>query len=189
MTSEAGIVAWWNGIGMKLLAHMLERFVQTGTLRVIDANQVVHEFIGTAEPVATMRIHDPSLPLKIFRNPELHAGEAYMNETLTFEDCDVADFLALFSLNRATIASYPLQHVLRRISRVFRAFQQYNPIGRAQQNVAHHYDLSRELYELFLDQDLSLARHFLSIVSTAEIFFPVNKHHHIRVLLDGSRLA
>jgi cyclopropane-fatty-acyl-phospholipid synthase len=35
-----------------------------------------------------------------------------------------------------------------------RAFQQYNPIGKAQQNVAHHYDLSRDLYELFLDEDL-----------------------------------
>jgi cyclopropane-fatty-acyl-phospholipid synthase len=30
---------------------------------------------------------------------------------------------------------------------------QYNPVGKAQSNVAHHYDLSGALYDLFLDRD------------------------------------
>jgi cyclopropane-fatty-acyl-phospholipid synthase len=129
------------GLGMRLLSNMLERFVKRGTLRVFDADGRLIEFVGSADPVAT-------------RNPELHAGEAYMNGTLTFDDCSLEDFLGLFSINRATIASYPLQSVLRRISRMVRAFQQYNPVGRAQQNVAHHYDLSEEMYRLFLDEDM-----------------------------------
>ncbi len=143
-----------RGLGMKLLSHMLRRFIQRGTLRVIEADGHVTEFVGTEAPVATIRLHDRSLPMKLFRNPELHAGEAYMDGTMTFEDCGLEDFLGLFSINRATIANYPLQSVLRRISRMLRAFQQYNPIGKAQQNVAHHYDLSEELYRLFLDEDL-----------------------------------
>jgi cyclopropane-fatty-acyl-phospholipid synthase len=121
---------------------------------VFDADGRLIEFVGSADPVATIRLHDPDLPMKLFRNPELHAGEAYMNGTLTFDDCSLEDFLGLFSINRATIASYPLQSVLRRISRMVRAFQQYNPVGRAQQNVAHHYDLSEEMYRLFLDEDM-----------------------------------
>ncbi len=40
------------------------------------------------------------------------------------------------------------------MSRQFRSLQQYNPAARARRNVAHHYDLSRQLYELFLDRDL-----------------------------------
>jgi len=139
---------------MMLLSNMLERFIKRGTLRVIDADGRMTEFFGTAEPVATIRLHDPGLPMKMFRNPELHTGEAYMNGTLTFEGCSLADFLELFSINRAAIASYPLQTVLRRISRMIRAFQQYNPVGTAQKNVAHHYDLSAEMYRLFLDKDL-----------------------------------
>jgi cyclopropane-fatty-acyl-phospholipid synthase len=141
-------------LGIRLLSHMLSRFVRRGTLSVIDARGQMYQFGTTPQPAATMRLHDPDLPLKLFRNPELYAGEAYMNGTLTFEDSSLTDFLELFSVNRATMASYPLQHVLRRISRMVRAFQQYNPIGKAQQNVAHHYDLSRDLYELFLDEDL-----------------------------------
>jgi len=143
-----------SGLGMMLLSNMLERFIKRGTLRVIDADGRMTEFVGTAEPVATIRLHDPSLPLKMFRNPELYTGEAYMNGTLTFEDCSLAEFLGLFSINRAGIATYPLQTVLRRISRMIRAFQQYNPVGKAQKNVAHHYDLSAEMYRLFLDDDL-----------------------------------
>ncbi len=143
-----------RSLGMKLLAHMLGKFIQHGTLRLIEADGETHEFVGSEHPVATIRLHDSSLPMKLFRSPELHAGEAYMNGTLTFEDCSLADFLALFSINRATIASYPLQSVLRRISRMIRGFQQYNPVGRAQENVAHHYDLSEELYRLFLDEDM-----------------------------------
>jgi len=143
-----------RSLGMKLLGHMLKKFIRRGTLRVIEADGHATEFVGSDAPVATIRLHDPSLPMKLFRNPELHAGEAYMNGTMTCEDCSLEDFLGLFSINRATIASYPLQSVLRRISRMVRAFQQYNPIGKAQQNVAHHYDLSEELYRLFLDEDL-----------------------------------
>ncbi len=143
-----------QGLGMMLLSNLFERFVQKGTLRVIDSKGRLREFSGSPEPVATIRLHDPRLPLKLFRNPELHAGEAYMNGTLTFEDSSLEDFLGLFSINRATMASYPLQAVLRRISKLVRAFQQRNPVGRARKNVAHHYDLSAEMYRLFLDDDL-----------------------------------
>jgi len=143
-----------RSLGMKLLTHMLRKFIRRGTLRVIEADGYQTEIVGTEAPVATIRLYDSSLPLKLFRNPELYAGEAYMDGTLTFEDCTLEDFLGLFSINRATIANYPLQSVLRSISKLLRTFQQHNPIGRAQQNVSHHYDLSEELYRLFLDEDM-----------------------------------
>lgn len=141
-------------IGMILLSNMLKRFIQKGKLRVIEHDGTLTEFKGSEEPVATMRLHDASLPLKIFRNPELHTGEAYMNGTLTFEDCNLKDFLNLFSINRGSMASYPMQKVLRRISQTVRSVQQHNPIGKAQKNVSHHYDLSTEMYRLFLDKDM-----------------------------------
>ena len=33
-------------------------------------------------------------------------------------------------------------------------FQQANPIGKAQKNVAHHYDLGNDFYKLFLDEGM-----------------------------------
>jgi len=136
------------------LSHMMKSFVRVGTLKVIDADGKLHEFSGKPGPNVTMRLRDPSLYYKLVVNPELHAGEAYMDGRLSFEDSTLRDFLTLFSLNRLSLGSYPVQRVLRRVSRNFRKWQQANPIGKAEQNVAHHYDLGNDFYKLFLDEGL-----------------------------------
>ena len=136
------------------LSHMMKSFVRVGTLKVIDADGKVHEFSGKPGPNVTMRLRDPSLYYKLVVNPELHAGEAYMDGRLSFENSTLRDFLTLFSLNRLSLGSYPVQRVLRRVSRNFRKWQQANPIGKAEQNVAHHYDLGNDFYKLFLDEGL-----------------------------------
>mgnify|MGYP002083798161 CR=1 FL=1 len=137
------------------LSHMLKSFVRVGTLTVIDAGGRAHVFAGSSDgPSVTMRLSDRSLYFKLFLNPELHAGEAYMDGRLTFENSTLRDFLTLFSRNRISLGSYPLQKVLRRISRARRAIQQANPIGKARENVAHHYDLGNDFYSLFLDEGM-----------------------------------
>ena len=136
------------------LLHMLKSFVRVGVLTVIDADGARHVFGGTPGLTVTMRLSDRSLYRKLFSNPELHAGEAYMNGTMRFEDGGLRDFLTLFSVNRRALGAYPLQNALRRVSRMLKRFQQANPIGRAQRNVAHHYDLGNEFYALFLDRDM-----------------------------------
>src|SRR5918994_4420735 len=138
------------------LSNMMKSFVQVGTLRVIDAEGQTHVFgVTKPGPDVTMRLSDRSLYRKLVLNPELHAGEAYMDGRLTFENgSGLRDFLNLFSLNRSTLANYPLQSVLKRISRGVKRFQQANPVGKAQANVAHHYDLGNDFYKLFLDEGM-----------------------------------
>lgn len=136
------------------LSNMMKSFVRVGTLKIIDADGKVHVFSGQPGPNVTMRLSDRSLYHKLVFNPELNAGEAYMDGRMSFEDSTLRDFLTLFSLNRLSLASYPLQKVLRRVSRMFKKGQQANPIGKAQQNVAHHYDLGNDFYKLFLDEGL-----------------------------------
>ena len=136
------------------LSHMMKSFVRVGTLKMIDADGKVHVFSGQPGPNVTMRLSDRSLYHKLVFNPELNAGEAYMDGRMSFEDSTLRDFLTLFSLNRLSLSSYPLQKVLRRVSRMFKKGQQANPIGKAQQNVAHHYDLGNDFYKLFLDEGL-----------------------------------
>ena len=66
------------------LSHMLRSFVRIGTLKVIDAEGKVHVFEGAPGPQVTMRLTDRSLYHKLFLNPELHAGEAYMDGRMSF---------------------------------------------------------------------------------------------------------
>ena len=102
-----------------------------------------------------MLLTDRSLYRKLFFNPELHAGEAYMDKRMLFLDSTLRDFLTLFSVNRLSLGTYPLQKVLRAVSRGLKRFQQANRIGQAQRNVAHHYDLGNEFYKLFLDEGMN----------------------------------
>jgi cyclopropane-fatty-acyl-phospholipid synthase len=78
-----------------------------------------------------------------------------MDGRMRFEDSTLRDFLTLFSINRVSLGSYPLQKALRAVSRGLKRFQQANRIGQAQKNVSHHYDLGNDFYRLFLDKGMN----------------------------------
>lgn len=138
------------------LSHMLKSFIRTGTLKVEDAEGKTHSFGSSADgaPNVTMKLTDPKLYRALFLNPELHAGEAYMDGRMSFPGSSLRDFLTLFSINRRALKQHPMQKVFQRGSRAFKRVQQYNPVGKAEQNVAHHYDIGNALYELFLDEGM-----------------------------------
>jgi len=179
---------------MKLLSGLFRRFIRKGTLHVIDAKGTLHTFSGTPEePVVTIRIHDKSLYNKLFFNPELHVGEAYMDGDLTFEDGSTCyDFIHLFSINRAGLAAHPIQNLLRHVWKAMKGIDQYNPIGKALKNVSHHYDISEDLYRLFLDDDLQYScAYYRSPDDTLEQA-QLNKKRHVLAKLrieDGMKVA
>ncbi|WP_420334696.1 class I SAM-dependent methyltransferase [Roseibium sp.] len=142
---------------MKLLSNLLRSFIKRGRMRVIDVTRKVHEF-GSGEdgPTVTIRLHDKKLYTSLFLNPELAAGEAYMDGTLTMEEGSTCyDFMFLFSINRAPLGAHPVQGLLRKGWKAFRRNQQKNSVERAKKQARHHYDLSTELYRLFLDDGLN----------------------------------
>jgi cyclopropane-fatty-acyl-phospholipid synthase len=136
-----------------LLGYLLRHLVRRGTLRVIDARGQIHTFAGEPGPTITVRLQDPKLERQLFLNPRLYLGEAYMDGMLTVEDASIYDFLDFLGLNLSLAPRTALTPLYSGFGRAFRVFQQYNPLGRARQNVAHHYDLSDTLYDLFLDAD------------------------------------
>ena len=78
-----------------------------------------------------------------------------MDGTLTLEDgAAIHDFLLLFSVNRAGLYSYGSQKLMRRVWRGLRRWHQANPVGLAAAHARHHYDISTELYRLFLDDQM-----------------------------------
>lgn len=137
------------------LSFFLNKLIRTGTLHIIDHKGKKHSFVGTSTPDVTIRFHDASLVRKIFLRPDLKAGEAYMDGTLTIEEGgSIYDFLNLITQNMEWRPDNPM-HLTGGdpYSRFKSWLAQINPVGRSQQNVAHHYDLSGELYDLFLDVD------------------------------------
>ncbi len=135
-----------------LLASALARFIRIGRIGVIDAAGNRHVFGGSPGPSATVRLHDPALHWKLLLKPRLVVGEAYMNGTLTVEDgSSLYDFIDVLVSNDQP--GVPILRLGQAAGRLVRRLHQYNPVPRARRNVAHHYDLSDQLYELFLDRD------------------------------------
>lgn len=139
---------------IRLLRATLAKMFRTGTfvLHFPDGQKTVFGD-GTGTPV-TVRLSEPDLPRRILMNPELAVGEAYMDGHLTVDDDDLRGFIAL-ALRNMTNAHGGVwwQAPLDQGRKALRWWRQFNPVARAQANVAHHYDLSAELYELFLDSD------------------------------------
>lgn len=135
-----------------LLVSVLSRVVQTGRLTIIDAGGQRHVVEGRPGVSVTVRLRDASLHWKLLLKPRLYVPEAYMDGTLTIEEGSLYDFLDLLVLND-TVNPYELMRLGRAAALLVRRVYQLNPIWRARRNVAHHYDLSDQLYELFLDRD------------------------------------
>ena len=124
-----------------------------GRLVIVDAGGRTHVFAGGEGPSITVRLHDKALHWRLFWQPELCTGEAYMDGTLTIENGTLYDFLDLIGRNIEAAGNRPLSPSTHRIERMLRRLYQFNPKERARRNVAHHYDLSGALYDLFLDDD------------------------------------
>ena len=139
-------------MAIDLINPLLAKTITRGTLIVLspDGGRHVH---GEGEPAVTVRLHDARLLSTIAMGPELRAGEAYMDGTLTIEEGGVRGLLALFGMNRTKIRQQPSQKTVKRVVKKLRRFQQTNPVARSRENVAHHYDLSNDLYRLFLDAE------------------------------------
>lgn len=136
-----------------LLSRILEPALTRGRLTLIDPKGHPHPIGPGGAPAVTVRLHDRRLAQRLLWQPELAAGEAYMAGRLTVEKGTLRDFLALATDCAEALSRTGWQRLLELAGRPLRRLRQFNPLGRARRNVAHHYDLSSEFYALFLDSD------------------------------------
>jgi len=136
-----------------LLARVLRHMIKIGKLTLIDANGKTHVFQGAPGPACTIRFHDRSLHWRMLVNPKLAFGEGWMDEKITCDDGTIYEVLDLMGQNMAYLERHPSQIWREKLGALARFIHTYNPVHRARQNVAHHYDLSGALYDLFLDKD------------------------------------
>ena len=132
---------------------IVQKIVRKGSLTLTLANGETHTIgDGTGEPVAA-RLADQEAEDAIRRDPTLKLGEMYMEGRFILEHGNIYDFLALVKQNTTNeIFDFKMAALL--IGRI--AMQQLKsriPVNHNKRNVAHHYDLSEKLFELFLDED------------------------------------
>ncbi len=136
-----------------LVAKLLKSTLRVGTLNLIDARGRTHRFAGTPSPEVTIRLHNKTLEYRLYLNPDLALGEAYMDGSLTIEKGSLDGLAEIIASNMKYAGSDRLYAFRAWLWQILRRFQQDNPVGLSRKNVAHHYDLPDSLYDLFLDED------------------------------------
>lgn len=144
-------------IGMWMLNKLLRRVVRRGQLLVTDHDGREYRF-GSEDPEVgsiAIRLTDRRAAFDIARNPRIGAGEAYMDGRMVLEQGDIAALINLIRSNAPWEKGGRLnkKSPLKTAGKMLTRLDRLNWERRSKRNVAHHYDLSGRLYDLFLDAD------------------------------------
>ena len=139
--------------------RILDRFVATlvrkGNLTITYSDGVRRTYGGgTGKPVH-IRFNSSKAEWLTIYNPEYYLGHCYGEGMIDIVEGDMYDLLeAVFTGNPDGGLQYkPWMKALAKIRYAFRFFKENNIASRSRKNVQHHYDLTGELYDLFLDAD------------------------------------
>jgi len=142
----------------RILKKALAKSIQKGLLTIELADGAKHEFGTRTEgfPEIALRFTDKRVPWDIIKDPDLGLAEAFMDARMLIDQGDIMGFGELLRANnRFEETGGKLSSSLS--SRIFTKFrfqlQQINSRVRSKKNVAHHYDIGNELYELMLDPE------------------------------------
>jgi cyclopropane-fatty-acyl-phospholipid synthase len=135
-----------------LLARFLNKLFKKGGFILVNAYGQKY-IIGQPDkknPIE-MKLKDKSLHYKLYLYPDLYFGEAYTAGSLYFVRGNLTEFLnlALENIGRTKINKF--NKVLNSLRGSYRFLTNFNFIKNSKVNVAHHYDVSDDLYFLFLD--------------------------------------
>jgi cyclopropane-fatty-acyl-phospholipid synthase len=142
-----------SAVMFPLFDRVLNYVVKTGALKVTDAAGKSHVYGDGTGTQFAFRITDPQWEKKIAFDPDRYLGEAYMASGLELEQGNIYEVLELLLKNLEGRPSPKIFQLFYQARIALKRLDQYNPVGKAQKNVAHHYDLSGALYDLFLDRD------------------------------------
>jgi cyclopropane-fatty-acyl-phospholipid synthase len=165
-----------------MLDPMLRRFIRVGRLRVAVGGGPAQTYgDGSGREIAA-RV-DRRWMLRLALNPDMALGDAYMEGALVIEQGDLWGLMEIVGRNMA-LDDRPPTAWTRLIQHGQRIVQQWNDRAASRRNVAHHYDLSYELYRRFLDEDLQYSCGYFSDPGMSLEAAQLAKKIHIASKLD-----
>lgn len=168
----------------RLLDRMASRLIRKGQLTITYPDADCRRY-GPGGPEAALHIRTPRALRALCLNPDLALGEGYMDGTIEIGgNAELEALLALVLLNRRPGAMPAYIRALDRMRYHARAWVQRNTAASAKANVAHHYDISDDLYRLMLDADMQYScAYFAHPDMTLDQAQEAKKHHIARKLM------
>ncbi|RRJ83833.1 SAM-dependent methyltransferase [Aestuariirhabdus litorea] len=145
---------WSDNLARRAVHRLLAR-IGRGRLSVHDS-EGTHEYGDPESPEplhAVIHVHHPSLYRRVLLNGSVGSGEAYMEAA--WSSPDLVKVVRLMVANMEMLQAMDQQrNPLRRLlSSIYHRITA-NTLKGSRQNIAAHYDLSNELFSLFLDRNM-----------------------------------
>ena len=164
---------------MKLVNFLNDLFKEDG-FRLIDANKKEY-LIGKPEKKnpLILELLDSSMHYKLLLLPELYLGEGYMDGKIKIHNGTITDFLEMTFKNLGKHNPNNFSKVINKILGTYRHLTNFNFAKQSKKNVAHHYDISEKLYDLFLDENRQYSCAYFKNDNDTLEQAQNNKIHHI----------
>ncbi|XP_043705669.1 uncharacterized protein LOC122655543 isoform X1 [Telopea speciosissima] len=165
------------------VTRFLVRFISAGRLTLLEEGGTVLSFEGTSKicPLkAVLKVHDPQFYWKVATQADLGLADAYINGDFSFIDKEdgLLNLFTIFIANRDSNNSITKHnnksHYFLKISGprgwwtpllftaaiasakyFYRHVSRQNTLTQARRNISRHYDLSNDLFALFLDETMT----------------------------------
>ena len=164
---------------VKILSYLIEPLIRIGHLEIEFPRGEVRTFGQASDSKVKVTINDFKTLRNLVLNPDPALGEAYMDKSIVIEDDNLYGLLSLLAKNISNQPDSLMSKFLAFKSKLMFWFQQSNLPSRSKKNVEHHYDLSPELYKLFLDVDQQYSCAFFQKEDDSLEQAQINKKQHI----------
>jgi cyclopropane-fatty-acyl-phospholipid synthase len=136
---------------MQLARFLNKIFKKNGFILIdVNGNQFIIGTPASEQPIK-VKILDKKLHYKLLFHPDLYLGEAYTDGQLIIENGTLTDFLDLALMNIGRSEFNIISYLINKFRGSYRYLTNFNFIKKSKMNVSHHYDISDDLYDLFLD--------------------------------------
>ena len=143
----------YYGFFLKTLIKLLKKLISDKSFLLKDHNDIEYQ-IGkkNINSQLVLKILNKKIYSKLVLCPGLYFGEAYMSGDIEIRNGTVSNFLEIILLNAGKNKSIFKEGCIKKSYSNIKNFLKKNNIINSKKNVAHHYDISDDLYKLFLDK-------------------------------------
>nr|AAM33848.1 cyclopropane synthase [Sterculia foetida] len=185
-----------------LVTKFFHQYIQVGCVIIIEEGGRVYTFKGSMENCSlktALKVHNPQFYWRIMKEADIGLADAYIQGDFSFVDKDDG----LLNLFRILIANKELNSASGQNKRrtwlspaLFTAgissakyflkhYMRQNTVTQARRNISRHYDLSNELFTLYLGE---MMQYSSGIFKTGEEHLDVAQRRKISSLIDKSRI-
>ncbi|XP_075653327.1 uncharacterized protein LOC142623758 [Castanea sativa] len=152
------------------VTRFLGRFISAGCLILLEEGGTTLTFEGDKRKCRlkiVLKVNNPQFYWKVMTNADLGLADAYIDGDISFNDNNEGllnlflilitsrdSYYSISKLNKTRGWWTPLifTATLGSLTRFFKHFLMHNSLTQAHRNIARHYELSNELFALFLDE-------------------------------------